>query len=454
MATATGLSDDWQDVNDDSFSVVSIPSSDEGDQSPLTQNPTAENTEEAIDWKPVAWSAGDTGNNDTTLPVRLREPSSAAGQLHAESDVNEVERYGMDLKDAVESEEDDEDELEGGLNELLDVDTSPAFLCKVTTSLIKLLQEITGLLDFQANIPQLPNADDIKQECDSLTSHLQALEPVLTGYSKHWNADSPSYEIPLDPGLYECLSDLRIELLGLQALLQGHLQCGHSSGTTQPSADSHYTRLANFATQFAGFVPIMRSDYEEFHISHMKFLSINEAETDNLNHNPPPTGPSQLLRLEVYNLKDQIRDCVGEINLYLRHLLNEDRDTTHPFVGVHASYSALKLALDLILSNNPSDWLDHGLNGGLTYAMFHQLNPDTIRSLSTQLKDVVDDLGYHRRLANYSGGDLCSELTLAGTTYINSLRSIEEVLVSLFRIRPSPPPEKDQLDNYGERFMI
>jgi hypothetical protein len=467
MATATGLSDDWQEVNDDSFSVVSVPTSDDDDQSHLTQDQAEggdaneredvmeeEKQQQQQSHQPLMTAERDRQPGSAfSLPVRSNPPSYVPSEPQVEPGMDDVERHGMDTRDTVEPEDEDEYDSGEGLNELLDVDISPTFLCKVATSLIKLLQEINGLLEFQANVPQIANADKIKHECLSLIGHLEALEPVLTGYSKHWSLDKPAQEIPLDPGLYECLSDLRIELLGLQALLQGHLQCGGAFSSTRSSTEDHYSKLSSFSTQFSGFVPIMRSDYEEFHLAQMTFLSISEAESSR--HEPVTNRSHQHLRREVYNLKDQVQDCIDEISSYLQHIYGEDGDSSsHPLANIRTSYIAIKFALGIMLSNNPSDWIDYGLSGGLTYARFHELNPDTVRSLSLQLKDVVDDLTQQRRLASSSRNGLSSAALRARNSQIDSLYSIEEVLVSLFRTRPSSPSERDQLDDYGRRFMI
>jgi hypothetical protein len=104
------------------------------------------------------------------------------------------------------------------------------------------------------------------------------------------------------------------------------------------------------------------------------------------------------------------------------------------------SYQHIKESLDLMLSNHASDWIDYSITGGLTYPEFCRLNTDTIRSLLIQLKEVTDDLFVQRskqslRYVN-DPDDLLYDAKLAiPEPIIATLSTIEEVLVSILRIR-------------------
>jgi hypothetical protein len=191
------------------------------------------------------------------------------------------------------------------------------------------------------------------------------------------------------------------------------------------------------------------SDYEEFHLSQITFL--NTREHSNSRCESMPSLNYQRLRREVYHLKDQIRDCIDELNLCLQHFHIESRANTELWMSIRSSFRSMKNSLETMLSNNPSDWIDYGLSGGLTYAKFHELNPDTIRSLSLQLKDVVEELGY-QRMTTRSLGSLTRVAELQADSQLDSLFSIEEVLASLFRTRSVSASGRDELDEYGRRL--
>jgi len=57
------------------------------------------------------------------------------------------------------------------------------------------------------------------------------------------------------------------------------------------------------------------------------------------------------------------------------------------------SYGVLFNNLSLILSNHGSDWIEHGLRGGLTYAQFMDIDVGVIRDFTAQLSQALDCLG-------------------------------------------------------------
>jgi hypothetical protein len=204
--------------------------------------------------------------------------------------------------------------------------------------------------------------------------------------------------------------------------------------------------LADFSGQIAGLIPIMQTDYDEYHTANLHLITGDQNSTTS----PIPSthrvhgfrgnGPNGLFHLkrELYSLKDQLSECIEELLSYVEHSPEcNNRIRLQKLLG---SYRVIKSSLGMILSNHASDWIEYGLAGGMTYPEFCRLNPDTISSLNLQLKDVVQNLGDNRlRLASLRYLDADSVLddqTLeTRKTDLDALQAIEEVLVFLFQIK-------------------
>ncbi|KAI5920744.1 hypothetical protein F4810DRAFT_405812 [Camillea tinctor] len=449
---ASSISDDWQEVESDAFSVVSLPTSEEG---PLSAS-----------YGPTESPAHSHGSESLRLPFRPKYPDPARPPSEPESESDnsterddDVERYGMDTKD-VESHH----SAEFHLNDILDTDIDPNFLYQVTTSLVKLITEIIGVIDFKDSSNTLVDTAKTRSACDTLKDHLRSLEPVFKGYAKHWKSEGSTAEIPVDPGLYEWMTGLRVELLGLQAVLQANMNMG-ASAASQPwnaSSDKHYSdALSDFSTQIEAFLPVLKDDYEEFHTANLPALSTysgaygadpTESTTSmkNAEHpfgQTPPGSNLNLLRRELYALKDQISASIGEFEVPKKNGASGDTDVPLELMEVMNSYQAIKSAMDIMLSNHSSDWIDYSLAGGIPYPEFCRLNPDTIRSLKLQLKELTDELNaewnrvHSMRYLNDPDDLLQDEKPAFKKSLIDGLRTVEEVLRSLFQMRKTEPAE-------------
>ncbi|KAI1433889.1 hypothetical protein GGR50DRAFT_695634 [Xylaria sp. CBS 124048] len=183
-------------------------------------------------------------------------------------------------------------------------------------------------------------------------------------------------------------------------------------------------------------------DSENLHVFHMPPLSKPADEGLHIRSNGPHRAfdPTYLRRV-LYKLKGQIATLLDEIHSYVRHGIFNDSVQCENIKVLMLSYRSIKESLALILSNNESDWISHAPKGGLTYSEFCQLNPDTIRSLICQLKEVTDDLLLERcrvqalRYGNDPDGFLHNEMLLIQESSLGMLRSIEEVLFSTLQIR-------------------
>ncbi|KAI8629632.1 hypothetical protein F5Y19DRAFT_72473 [Xylariaceae sp. FL1651] len=439
-ASTASISDDWQHVEDDNdgFSVVSLPASEDDLLSPRG--------------RPI--SPASCGPSDSLVDLSHHPPSEkpistdirrqdSNGEQETGQD---VEKHGMDFTDVVEP-----GTPKAQLNEILDVDIDPNFLCEVTVSLVQLIAEIMPVISFRGHHQSLVSVTNMRVKCELLRSHLKCLEAILNGYAKHWKPEGETVQLPIDPGLYEWLASLKIELLSIQAALKS--PSTQVPIPTEISWDSqikgYCETLASFTNQIEAFMPVIQTDYDEFHTAHLPVVltSRDVSGTSSRNEGGPPIGRmppgSSLfhLRRELYALKDQIASCLEEIDSNRQLGISNSPDECKSLTALTSSYQGIKSSLDMMLSNHASDWIDYSIAGGLTYPEFCRLNPDTIRSLILQLKEVTDDLFLERsraqtlRYTNDPDGLLQGVIVVVKKPIIDTLRTIEEVLVSILQIR-------------------
>lgn len=117
--------------------------------------------------------------------------------------------------------------------------------------------------------------------------------------------------------------------------------------------------------------------------------------TGRSNHAPVrPSNDLWMLRRELYHLKDDIQRAIENLSEISRHLKQSAQDLA---TDVSQQYGALFNTITLMLSNHGSDWIDHGLSGGLTFAQFVQLDGECIRDFATQLEQQLNGLSNDRR---------------------------------------------------------
>ncbi|KAI0599918.1 hypothetical protein F4775DRAFT_591022 [Biscogniauxia sp. FL1348] len=454
-AAASSISDDWQEVESDAFSVVSLPTSEDGPLSAScgpSESPAHSHGSESLLRLPLRPKYPDPAG---PLPGSDPEFESESESDNSTERDDDIERYGLDTKD-VESQH----SAELHLNDILDTDIDPNFLYKVATSLVKLITEITGIIDFGHSSETTPvNIRKIKTECNILKDHLRSLEPIFQGYSKHWKPEGSTVEIPIDAGIYEWMSSLRVELLGLQAALQAWMNTGTSTSSQSwdaSTAKRYFDVLTDFSAQIGGFLPVLQADYDKFHTANLPVLSTRGTEPATCtkkNAEPrtgqmPPGSNLALLRRELYALKDQISASIGEFEVPKNNAASGDTDVPAELMRVMNSYHTIKSSMDIMLSNHASDWIEYSLAGGLPYPEFCNLNTDTIRSLNLQLKELTDELNaewnrvHSMRYLNDPDDLLQDEKPALNKSLIDGLRTVGEVLQSLFQIRkPEPKPE-------------
>ncbi|KAK8059016.1 hypothetical protein PG994_009464 [Apiospora phragmitis] len=431
------IADDWQDITnattDDTFSFVSLSisedSQDEDDgaskSKTLSLSPrNADATKDPTKSSPT-WTSDEESEGEEDLEC-LGDVDNAEGKTKSAA-----------MPESTWS-------STASMNQILDADWNPPYLLKVTTSLGKLIGEIMSAISFHGNFSPLEGTKELRSECGRVRDALKTLEPIVEGYSKHWDTHQTS-DLPLDPGLYEWMSNLRIELLGLQRLLQRHIGEAHSASSADDASwgiSKYKSSLVESNAAISGFIPILQADYDEFHAANLHMAPTNgspAAGQYETHWGPGNDASVSRLRRELYDLKDEIDSSQSEFSaLVQRQAAAVDLETLQ---SLARSYALIKAGLGTMLSNHASEWLDYSMAGGITYHEFCQLNPDTIRSLILQLRDVRNSLDSERRslMARYMYDP---DLILDGPYVedkerdVQTLIAIQDTLCSLLRIKP------------------
>ncbi|KAI1131816.1 hypothetical protein F5Y10DRAFT_232615 [Nemania abortiva] len=439
MATAgagagAGIPDDWEHVdNSDNFSVISLPTSEDdlidlGQDLPAIPELSASDALESPRSHPRQ-SKGLTRNephpHDTGTDLEERRPGDRCVTKTTGVVAKEGER----------------------VNNNGDLDA----VHELTNSLAVLVSEILA----NGFPPGLTThiSDGIKTACATLSSHINRLQGILHGYAQHRRLGSRLAELPV--GLDAWMESLKVALLRLKDTLNSPGTDNSSLASRAYRLRSYLANLKAFSIQMDGLMAVIQIDYEEFHTLHMPMLSSpsspEDSRTSSGRRHPrsfghTASGNRDLVRLrrELYVLKDQIVACLGEIQSCEHHGISNGSDQRKIMTTLTLSYRKTKESLELMLSNHGGDWIDHSIAGGLTYPEFCRLNPDTIRSLILQLKEVTDDMFLERSRAQTlryknSPKNLSRNegLIMISPDIINTLRTLEEVIVGILQIRKS-----------------
>lgn len=261
------IQDDWEEVNDDDFSVVSVATSDhhlsDSRESLVPiEAPTyvsvssVDQHDQPQNGKDPGPPAGPVAHHSVTA-----SPANSQRDLPDEAPEEEfhdsVEGLGMDTRDVRECPEKPPSQLlrippdpDVGANAL-----DPSSLSKANTTLMMLVKETTKLA-------KEGRAGTIISECQTLEEHLHALAPILEAYAKHWELKRGDFEPPLDPGLREWMSNLQTELLALQDDFidpTNRSQPGARQFDIAREVSSHEESLAALRTQIEVSFPVIET---------------------------------------------------------------------------------------------------------------------------------------------------------------------------------------------------
>lgn len=417
-------------MSDDDFSVISAPGTDDeaeelshseaGIAKPTTRPPTPPKITAPI---PIARPPVYDGSaiecppaiaNPTGLPsvAPLDHPflptdgtSSRIGKSDKDS-----ETKGEDDPSNPFNAEEYQYESDEAVDELLDShpDPDPAFFLRVLRSLSEIITETNQ--SSKELMPFSILSHKISSVCGLLSIQVDDLIPIVANYARFWSVASS--DIPLDPNLHGWMSGVRVKLLGLQAEMQRHAR-SEVPTTDTLALQEYHAALSEYQSQMQDFLPIMQVDYNEFQTQQMNFptsqggpsatasrTSSSTASTSTMPIpirnaqprqpcRPPPSSDMWILRQELYRLKDEMQrtiellsDCVSALPSSGAGLASD----------VIQSYGALFNTVTLILSNHGSDWIEHGLSGGLTYAEFTQLDIVSVRDFTARLAQIWEAL--------------------------------------------------------------
>jgi hypothetical protein len=146
-----------------------------------------------------------------------------------------------------------------------------------------------------------------------------------------------------------------------------------------------------------------------------------------------PTNPISSLRTELYNLNDEIELAIKSLSYFSQYLTHSAGKLA---ADIAEQYRGVLKTTSTMLSNHGSEWIDHGLSGGLTYAEFAQLDAECIRDFATQLDKVLISLEAVKRRLGVDSGlteiDLHCEAMLAGDSALDQLEVLVQVLSATF----------------------
>ncbi|KAI1163163.1 hypothetical protein F5B18DRAFT_327873 [Nemania serpens] len=437
-ATSGDISEDWEHVDDaDNFSVISLPTSEDDSPDPARARPAIPESSSPSNnlvlpsLRPMSEVLAQS--RVSRLPER-RRGSNVSGKQPAETCVTNT-------PDAVKSET-----PRAKSRERISSDSDFDSLAKTAFSLLKPILEILSVPGFEVQSQSL--VGEFAANCEKIRLHLGNLQDILHGYAKHQKLSETIDGLPV--GVPEWLESLKLELLAIQATLSTPTPQGR--GSIAVLVSGHFKKLKVFSGQMDGLMAVIHSDYNDFHALQLPVVLASDEGVLSSNrpgHGHPlshiTSGNHNLahLRRELYTLKDQIAACLGEIHCYEHHGISNIRDQRKTVANLTYGYKKTKESLELMLSNHGGDWIDYSIAGGLTYPEFCRLNPDTIRSLILQLKEVTDDLFAERcrvqstRCRNHTGAGPVSsrqELVFSEST-MDTLRTIEEVLVLILQVR-------------------
>ncbi|KAI0158106.1 hypothetical protein GGR57DRAFT_35412 [Xylariaceae sp. FL1272] len=432
------IPDDWEHVDDDTFSVRSLPASDDEFLNP---SPTSESRPAS----PTVDASCDT-LRDLRYPPHKPQPHPG----HRDS-VDQNEKRGNEETDDILHVR----EINGNgidkdkLKQVLSTEINPKTLHSIALSVGNQLESMANVMgDFCSKRPRL-DADIYNQFqslCWVIYDNLADLKEILRSYSVYCKSKERSIMLPIDPDLHKWLGGLAEVLTNLKKSINEPASFTESL----PCLKEHRESLNSYNTQIEVFLPVMQADLAEFHTAGLYVLENNDhrlataqsepTSTTNRHGHQPPGNNISHLRRELYRLRDAICSYLEEAHGCLKLVVANAVDRA-ALETATSSYGDIKKSLEVMLSNHASDWIDYSTAGGLTYPEFCRLDPDTIRLLIPQLHEVKNDLllaaqqARESRYMNDPDGHLENDgVTLRAST-IHISHNIAAILLSLFRLR-------------------
>ncbi|KAI1267753.1 hypothetical protein F5Y18DRAFT_309812 [Xylariaceae sp. FL1019] len=430
MENRTAITDDWEHVDDDTFSVRSL------NPSPPSESRPASPTVDA--------------SADTLRDLRS-PPHKPQPQPDHRDNVDQNEKRGHEETDNIllvrelTSPGTDKANPKQVPTKEINAQTLHSIALSIQLQLARMATDVIPRKSYKARLDdEIYNI--IQSLCWVIYEKVAELKDILHSYSGYCKSRERPITLPIDPGLREWLGGLAETLTNLKESINEPA----SFTKSLPYLKKHRESLNNYNTQIEVFLPVMQADFAEFHTAGLYVLENNNQRLATLQSEPPSTGDRHAhrppgskvdhLRRELYSLRDAICSYLEEANGCLKLVFAHPNDRA-ALETVTLSYGDIKKALETMLSNHASDWIDYSTAGGLTYPEFCRLDPRTIRLLIPQLHEIKDDIflaaqkARESRYMNDPDGHIEDEGVYFRESILDILRNIAEMLLSLFHLR-------------------
>ncbi|KAI0550457.1 hypothetical protein F4679DRAFT_542473 [Xylaria curta] len=399
MASAVqGIADDWEYINDDTFSIHSLTSEGDAPEPSLGSEAVCVVDIDSLTDDPCHRPRTESPTPDDSNPTDTKtDPNSAEGVgklcTNQTNVVKPIAQWTQLKADAPKS---------GGWNAL----------CKKIDMLVNLISELLGnpvLCD--------PLYGRLRINCEALRSQLD------------WIQNTSCFDQLTN--LTELVLSLELELRKIQFKLE-MLFVDHTNEWPK-----HIEKLR---IRLEEIVTGIQSDFPTQSPLMLGSRGISSTINFKADERPPTciasgSGKSgwDHLRQELSALRDQIVACLGEIHTYGHHGVY-DLHQRLKIANLESSYKKNKELLEQRL-------VTYSLRGATDHGV-RQLNPDTISSLALQLKEVTDVLFSERskvKARRHRNGRYVYETLVITASTMDTLSTVDDTLVGIFRPFPRGP---------------
>ncbi len=201
------------------------------------------------------------------------------------------------------------------------LDLSPAALSSTASELVIALDKaIDSVKRFGAETGS-GLEKELQAQCQKLYGILSQLQLIFLTYTKHWSPDNLEIDPPLDPMIYNWISDCTLTVLGLQTEVDRQSEGVNEDGFVEvagPGEDEEMelkrlsAQLKEHTNSMSDFLPILRCDLDEFLNSNIGRTEFSQRfENDASFRSPKHETAVDFLRSALYSLNDEIKTSLA-----------------------------------------------------------------------------------------------------------------------------------------------
>jgi len=272
------------------------------------------------------------------------------------------------------------------------LDLSPAALSSTASELVIALDKaIDSVKRFGAETGS-GLEKELQAQCQKLYGILSQLQLIFLTYTKHWSPDNLEIDPPLDPMIYNWISDCTLTVLGLQTEVDRQSEGVNEDGFVEvagPGEDEEMelkrlsAQLKEHTNSMSDFLPILRCDLDEFLNSNIGRTEFSQRfENDASFRSPKHETAVDFLRSALYSLNDEIKTSLA--GLQKNDVTADARDDVK---ALQPELSRCITALTEVLTNHSSEWIESMLNGRMTYAEFCQIDTRKVQKYEDVFKE-------------------------------------------------------------------